>query len=270
MSYIYKSILYLNKFVLPLAKFRKSSYLCKRFIKNYKRREITAMRNRIKQLQEHYRMNQLAFANATGIGNATLSNIYNGKTNPTLKHVELILANFPNVNLMWLVQGVGQMFVNQTAAGGESGSNNPTGFSATTSDGSANPLTGDAPNAPTDGDMSGEVYGEDDMDGTGEALGQMMVSPTLPGNISSNPSPTQGIVANNQYASSTAGGGVYQPSSQHDRMADTSTRRTLGRNASNSAPRMEMVQALPQQRKITEIRIFYDDQTWETFIPKNK
>lgn len=24
------------------------------------------------------------------------------------------------------------------------------------------------------------------------------------------------------------------------------------------------------QRKITEIRIFYDDQTWETFVPKNK
>ena len=23
-----------------------------------------------------------------------------------------------------------------------------------------------------------------------------------------------------------------------------------------------------QQRKITEIRIFYDDQTWETFVPK--
>jgi hypothetical protein len=22
------------------------------------------------------------------------------------------------------------------------------------------------------------------------------------------------------------------------------------------------------QRKITEIRIFYDDQTWETFVPK--
>ena len=25
-----------------------------------------------------------------------------------------------------------------------------------------------------------------------------------------------------------------------------------------------------QKRKVTEIRVFYDDQTWEAFVPKNK
>ncbi len=228
------------------------------------------MRNRIKQLQEYYRMNQLAFANATGIGNATLSNIYNGKTNPTLKHVELILANFPNVNLMWLVQGVGQMFNNPAGAGSESGAGNPTGAPSTAADGSANPLAGEGSNGLANGDMSGDVYSESGLDGADGSLSPMMVSPTLPGNSPSGSTSAQGMVGDNYYVSPSTGGGAYQPSGQHDRMADQSTRRASGRNASNGAPRMEMVQALPQQRKITEIRIFYDDQTWETFIPKNK
>lgn len=215
-------------------------------------------------------MNQLAFANATGIGNATLSNIYNGKTNPTLKHVELILANFPNVNLTWLVQGVGQMFNNHAAPGGESGANTPSGTSAIASDGSANPLAGDGSNGLADGDMNSELYGENGLDGADGALSPMMVSPTLPGNIPSC-SPSAPSMVNDNFCSSPApGAGVYQPSSQHDRMAETTSRRAYGRNAPNGTPRMEMVQALPQQRKITEIRIFYDDQTWETFIPKNK
>ncbi len=228
------------------------------------------MRNRIKQLQEYYRMNQLAFANATGIGNATLSNIYNGKTNPTLKHVELILANFPSVNLTWLVQGVGQMFNNQAATSGESGTSTTSGSSATAQDESDNPLAGDSSNGLTNYDTNGELYGDSSVDGADGALSPMMVSPTLPGNISSSPSPIQSMVGDNLHASPTAGGGVYQPSSQHDRMAESSSRRATGRNASSGIPRIEMVQALPQQRKITEIRIFYDDQTWETFIPKNK
>lgn len=51
-----------------------------------------------------------------------------------------------------------------------------------------------------------------------------------------------------------------------------------GNPTSNHAP-LQTVAAPPQmqvkyidkpQRKITEIRIFYDDQTWETFVPKNK
>lgn len=31
---------------------------------------------------------------------------------------------------------------------------------------------------------------------------------------------------------------------------------------------LAMVKSFDKQRRITEIRIFYDDQTWETFVPK--
>lgn len=36
-----------------------------------------------------------------------------------------------------------------------------------------------------------------------------------------------------------------------------------------SAPQYEVKYIDKPQRKITEIRIFYDDQTWESFVPKN-
>lgn len=38
----------------------------------------------------------------------------------------------------------------------------------------------------------------------------------------------------------------------------------------NSVPHIDAKIIDKPQRKITEIRIFYDDQTWETFVPKNK
>lgn len=37
----------------------------------------------------------------------------------------------------------------------------------------------------------------------------------------------------------------------------------------SSAPQFEVKHIDKPQRKITEIRIFYDDQTWESFVPKN-
>lgn len=36
----------------------------------------------------------------------------------------------------------------------------------------------------------------------------------------------------------------------------------------SSAPQFEVKYIDKPQRKITEIRIFYDDQTWESFVPK--
>lgn len=48
-------------------------------------------------------------------------------------------------------------------------------------------------------------------------------------------------------------------SPQGQRIAD-GFRRQDGRVMEMAAPRPE--------RKITEIRIFFDDQTWETFVPK--
>ena len=56
-------------------------------------------------------MNQQTFSKMTGISTASLSSIFNGRTNPTLMHVEAIRNKFPNINLNWLLYGEGGMFV---------------------------------------------------------------------------------------------------------------------------------------------------------------
>ena len=68
------------------------------------------MKERIRQLMEAQHMNQQSFAGSIGISNATLSSIFNGRTNPTNKIVEAIHNTFPNVRTDWLMWGTGPMF----------------------------------------------------------------------------------------------------------------------------------------------------------------
>ena len=56
-------------------------------------------------------MTQQEFAEKTQIGAATLSNIFNDRTRPTLNVVELIKKNIPNISTDWLLLGVGSMYV---------------------------------------------------------------------------------------------------------------------------------------------------------------
>lgn len=49
------------------------------------------MKDRIRQLMEDQHLTQQNFAQMIGISTATLSNIFNGKTNPSLSIVECII-----------------------------------------------------------------------------------------------------------------------------------------------------------------------------------
>lgn len=69
------------------------------------------MKDRIKQIQDSTGMTQSDFAHHIGLSPAALSSIYGGRTNPTLKTVECIQSKFPNINLAWLINGVGSMFL---------------------------------------------------------------------------------------------------------------------------------------------------------------
>ena len=69
------------------------------------------MKDRIKQIQDFTGMTQSDFAHHIGLSPAALSSIYGGRTNPTLKTVECIQSKFPNINLIWLINGEGNMFL---------------------------------------------------------------------------------------------------------------------------------------------------------------
>lgn len=148
------------------------------------------MKDRIKQIMEAQRLTQQEFANTLELSPATLSSIFNGRTNPTLNIVDAIKKKFPAISTDWLMFGSGSMY----------------------------------------GDHSGDIaQGHDSAFDGGEQVIDFGDAPqTAPTPSAVNRAPQQG----------------QQPTA------------------------VVMKNIYKAQRNITEIRIFYDDQTWETFVPK--
>lgn len=144
---------------------------------------------------ESQHMTQQVFAQFIKISPATLSGIFNGRTNPSLNIVEAIKNSLPSISTDWLLFGNGPMYIDVSK-----------GESVASTGGSAD---------------------------SKEALLDFETPSTAPSIASQTGGFVQGV---------------------------------------NSTPKnMEqfVVKNIDKpQRKITEIRIFFDDQTWETFLPK--
>lgn len=69
------------------------------------------MKDRIKTLMRNLQMSQKDFAAEINISEGALSSIFSGRTSPTLKTVNNIHERFPEVNMDWLMNGSGGMFV---------------------------------------------------------------------------------------------------------------------------------------------------------------
>lgn len=152
-------------------------------------------------------MNQQSFASFVGIAPATLNGIFQERTRPTLNTVEAICKKMPNVNLMWLINGTGEMYVADDAQ--------------------------DIPDSDPDSEAMDTVHGS-----SADRSGMLdFSSAAQPSSIS-------------QQRTSAV-----RPS---DRM-NCNTR---------SVAAVDVKNIDKQIRRITEIRVFYDDQTWESFVPK--
>ena len=68
------------------------------------------MKERILQIMRKENMTQQDFAKAIEVSPASLSNIFNGKTNPTSNHVSAIHRRFPDISINWLMFGEGDMY----------------------------------------------------------------------------------------------------------------------------------------------------------------
>lgn len=167
------------------------------------------MKERIFTIMTKVGMTQQDFANELGISPASLSSIFNGRTNPTNNHVRAIHRRFPDININWLMFGEGEMY----------GS----------ADGSAElPSSTPSPDIP-----SSPFTLADDARGKADVSPQGMDLPLFAESVSQqHPQPLQ--------AGSPLGAAV--PIIK------------------------EVVKYIDKpQRKITEIRIFFDDGTYETF-----
>ena len=74
------------------------------------------MKDRIRQLMLDKAMSQKTFASELCIAEATLSGIFNGRTRPTNQTVSAIHECFPEVNVMWLMFGEGEMYIQQPSS----------------------------------------------------------------------------------------------------------------------------------------------------------
>ena len=71
------------------------------------------MKDRIKHIMESQHMTQQTFSQFLGISSAALSSIFNGRTRPTINTVEAIHQKIPNINIIWLMFGTGDMYVSE-------------------------------------------------------------------------------------------------------------------------------------------------------------
>ena len=172
------------------------------------------MKDRIRQLMLDKAMSQKSFAAELCIAEATLSGIFNGRTRPTNQTVSAIHECFPEVNVMWLMFGEGDMYTSQA-------------------------LSADTPDAPQECDANGEE------------------APDL---FSSINAPQAGFDASALHQERAAFG-EYAMTGSHP-SAHVSPAQVM-------QPQVQYIEKYidKPQRKITEIRIFFDDGTYETFTP---
>lgn len=69
------------------------------------------MKDRLHQVMTHFGLSQQQFAQKLNLLPASISSVFNGRTNPTMTHVNAIHQAFPQINTNWLMFGEGSMFL---------------------------------------------------------------------------------------------------------------------------------------------------------------
>ena len=91
------------------ANIKKFSYLCTRNSHKY-RHENMNERERLLKLIADNNMSAKQFAAEVGIQAGTISNIVNGRNNPSLDVMQRVLNRFRTLSSDWLILGVGNMY----------------------------------------------------------------------------------------------------------------------------------------------------------------
>lgn len=196
------------------------------------------MKERIRQVMEYAKLSQQDFAAKLGISPASLSSIYTGRTNPTNNHVQAVHRAFPEVNINWLLFGEGEMF-----GGAQPGVVPEEGLEL---------VMGDLP------------------------LAQSSVGSGMPGGLFGQmaPAPGQAAEASGRAGDSGAFPGVgYGAGQAENRVPQkvSGTHRETAAPRRAEAPTGGYVKETPRPvRKVKEIRVFFDDGTYESFVPSVK
>lgn len=174
-------------------------------------------------------LTNVQFCNMTGVSAATLSHIASGRNNPTLAILRSIINGFPDLNPLWVYSGTGDMFL-------EAGQNDNTDSS-----------DGELPSSGADAaDRSSDKDGQQSAVTVPQGSVQRTSRPTVPNSV---PDLFEGLDG-----LSNGGKSGVAPQETGISLSDV-VRETI-------------IQVQPQPRRprqITEIRIFFDDGTYESF-----
>lgn len=214
------------------------------------------MKDRILRIMKSEQMTQQEFSRATGISPASLSSIFNGRTAPTLKHVEALCTHFPTLNMEWLLFGKGEM--HNTVEGSEANPN-------------AEPGSSEAGMEVYSGNSQHEAVGmSHGLSASEEAFkGLLPSTKSLPaGTVVLGP--PEGLMGMGSPISINSGAAMGQTvGTKHAAIASNGV--VIPPNGSPThygayAREGEKVNFIDKKpRKIVEIRIFFDDGTFETF-----
>lgn len=245
------------------------------------------MKNRIQQVMLNRGMSQKEFSRATGISPASLSSIFNGRTAPTIKHADALHRAFKELNMSWLIFGEGEMYGtpgmsgDAPLTGAEVMSAAPNLFSSFTEEAAPdyNASATHYNSQPSANGMHAAAGNSQSASvGTHSQVGGMQPAAVAPQSSSYNAQPSspyntqsQGYGSNSSARPSQPSSYNSQPSSFDAHPASHGYEASPRANAEDVAPRNfipsgEMVNFQDKkQRKIVEIRIFFDDGTFETF-----
>lgn len=77
------------------------------------------IRDRIKEVMNKVRKNSITFSEEIGIQQSTLSHILNGRNRPSLDVIMKINQRYPEISFDWLINGVGSMDADEHNVGTE-------------------------------------------------------------------------------------------------------------------------------------------------------
>ena len=189
------------------------------------------MRERIKEIIEREGMAQSQFADYIGVNRPTLSHILAGRNNPSMEVVMKIHHKFPKINLLWLLDGIG----------------------AYEGDAVANHLD--------DSWMDDRMAGAATTETQQVALAaEEQPQPTAP---SWNSQPQARFYQGELFAENA----VFAAESAGAQKNRKEMPLQMPQNACYQTDNQSVNTSKNRQRKIVEIKVFYDDGTYETFKP---
>ena len=192
--------------------------------------------DKFKMVFEESGLNQTRFSEKIGITPGSLSGILNGRTKPTIALFRNLVQAFPNINPMWLFADDDNMHVGDSPVAAPASSSTPSS------------------------DESFETSSLDEMSfdfgelGKSAAMAAMQSAPKTPQPMAKNVPPVEPVR-------------TPAPAEQKPRVRPATPSSAAPVIPNEYVAAMAMTAQKPP-RQITEIRIFFDDGTYETFGPR--